>query len=74
MSQTVTITIDGKAITASKSQTILEAALENGIEIPNLCHNKKVSHTAACRLCVVNIEGGRGSIPPVRPLLKMARS
>ncbi len=63
MSQTVTITIDGRDIKATKGTTILEAALENDIEIPNLCHSKKVSHTAACRLCIVNIEGARGGIP-----------
>lgn len=59
----VTIFIDDKPLQAMEGQTILEAALENEIIIPNLCHAKKVSHTAACRLCVVNIEGRRGAVP-----------
>ena len=63
MNDYVTIFIDGKKIKASKNDTILEAALKNEIEIPNLCYNKKVSHTAACRLCVVNIEGRPGAVP-----------
>ena len=63
MNKYVNIYIDGEKIKASKDDTILEAALKNGIEIPNLCYNKKVSHTAACRLCVVNIEGRPGAIP-----------
>lgn len=63
MENHVNITIDGMKIKAVKGETILEAALRNGIEIPNLCYNKKVSHTAACRLCIVNIEGHPGGIP-----------
>jgi formate dehydrogenase alpha subunit len=59
----ITITIDGKKIRAKKGETLLEAALRNDIDIPNLCYNKKVSHTAACRLCIVKIEGRNGGIP-----------
>ncbi len=56
----VRLTIDGQMVTARQGQTILEAALEHGIEIPNLCFNRKVSHTASCRLCIVEI-AGRGT-------------
>jgi len=54
---------EGRTIHAHEGETILEAALRHGIEIPNLCYNKKVTHTAACRLCIVNIEGRPGGIP-----------
>lgn len=60
MSKKVTITIDGKAIEAFQGETVLEAALRNDIQIPNMCYEKNVSHAAACRLCVVQIEGFRG--------------
>lgn len=63
MDETVHIVIDGQTVQAFKRETILEAALRNGIEIPNLCYNKKISHTAACRLCIVSIEGRPGGIP-----------
>ena len=63
MNKNITIYIDGKKICSSKDNTILEAALENGINIPNLCYNKKTSHTAACRLCMVNIEGVPNAVP-----------
>ena len=63
MGEFVTIKIDDKTLEANVAETILEAALRNGIEIPNLCYNKKVSHTASCRLCLVNIEGRPGAIP-----------
>ena len=57
MSKDITLQIDNKQIKGKNGETILEAALNNGIEIPNLCYSKKVSHTAACRLCVVKIDG-----------------
>ncbi len=57
MNNTVTIYIDGKEITAKEGQNLLEVALENGIDIPNLCYNQKISPTASCRLCIVKIHG-----------------
>ena len=53
----INITIDGKALTAEKGQTILEAAIAAGIEIPTLCHNKTVKVYGACGLCVVEADG-----------------
>ena len=35
----VTITINGRELIAKSGQTVLEVALENGIDIPNLCHD-----------------------------------
>jgi bidirectional [NiFe] hydrogenase diaphorase subunit len=56
----VSITIDGKAIKAREGQKLLWVALENGIYIPNLCAIKdKPEPNAACRLCWVEIEGGK---------------
>ena len=52
----VNITIDGKLIEAREGSTILEAALENGIDIPHLCYHKGLSAVAACRLCGVKIK------------------
>jgi len=63
MPEKITIKIDGKEVRARAGETVLEAALRHDIDIPNLCYNKKVSHTAACRLCVVKIEGFRGLVP-----------
>jgi formate dehydrogenase alpha subunit len=53
----VNLTIDGKAISAPRGTTILKAALNAGINIPNLCWLDKVSATGACRLCIVEIAG-----------------
>ncbi|MHC4726196.1 MAG: molybdopterin-dependent oxidoreductase [Planctomycetota bacterium] len=53
----IELTINGKKVRTKKGSTILEAALSNGIKIPNLCYDKRVVPHAACRLCVVEIEG-----------------
>jgi len=53
----VNVTIDGKQITASENQTILQAARANGIAIPTLCYLEGLNEIGACRLCVVEVEG-----------------
>jgi bidirectional [NiFe] hydrogenase diaphorase subunit len=56
--KTVSLTIDGKKVTARQGDKVLWAALDNGIYIPNLCAQREASapHTS-CRLCWVEIEG-----------------
>ena len=55
----IELTINGKKVRTEKGSTILEAALNNGIKIPNLCYDRRVGHYGGCRLCVVEIEGQR---------------
>ncbi|HHU81557.1 MAG TPA: FAD-dependent oxidoreductase [Firmicutes bacterium] len=54
---TVTLTIDGTKVTVKKGTTLLVAAEEAGIKIPNLCHDPRVKPFGACRLCFVEIDG-----------------
>ncbi len=51
------LTINGKQITAEEGNTILEAAMQNGIYIPNLCYDKRLRPYGGCRLCIVEVEG-----------------
>lgn len=53
----ITLTIDGQTIKADKDQSILKAALANGINIPHLCFHKDLKPYGGCKLCVVEIEG-----------------
>ncbi len=46
-------------VNVPKSYTVLDAARENGIDIPTLCHLKDVNEVGACRVCVVEVEGAR---------------
>ena len=56
----ITMTIDGVEVTARPGQTVLEAAIEAGIYIPYLCYHPGMKPFAACRMCVVEVENGRG--------------
>ena len=53
----VNLTIDGRKISVEENTTIMEAARQNGIPIPSLCYLKGINEIAACRVCVVELEG-----------------
>ena len=53
----VTLTINGKKVTASENMTILDAAQMHGIAIPHLCKHPALSTFGGCRLCVVSVKG-----------------
>ncbi len=50
---TITITIDGRQVTAPAGSTILEAATQAGIYIPTLCYDERLKAYGACRMCMV---------------------
>ncbi len=53
----ITLTINGREIVARAEHTILEAATQEGIEIPTLCYMDEINEIGACRVCVVEVEG-----------------
>lgn len=52
-----TIKINNKEVTVQDGTTILAAAASAGFLIPTLCFLKDINEVAACRVCVVEIEG-----------------
>src|ERR1700756_1503050 len=52
--QTVTLTIDGREVTAPGGSTIWQAARAAGIDIPVLCHDERFDPVGVCRMCVVD--------------------
>ena len=52
--------IDGIDAKAKKGTTILEAARQNGIDIPTLCFLKDINEVGDCRMCIVEVEGRKG--------------
>ena len=51
------IFIDGRSIQAGSGQTVLQAALAHGHEIPHFCYHPALSVAGNCRVCVVQVEG-----------------
>src|SRR5258706_15943926 len=52
----VTITVDGKKITAPAGTLLIEACKSVGIEVPSFCYYPGLSLQAACRMCLVEVE------------------
>jgi len=59
----LTLTIDGKPVSAPAGTTVLEAAQDAGIRIPTLCHLEGVYDVGACRLCLVEVAGSNKLLP-----------
>ena len=59
----VNLTIDRQAVSVPEGTTILEAARAAHIDIPTLCYLKGINEIAACRLCMVEIEGFARLVP-----------
>ena len=57
--KTVTLAIDGEEITVAEGTTILEAARAPGKEVPVICYHDATTPNGLCRVCVVDVNGGR---------------
>jgi formate dehydrogenase major subunit len=57
----VTLEIDGKPVTVSRGTSVMRAAVEAGIQVPKLCATDNMEAFGSCRLCLVEIEGRRGT-------------
>ncbi len=57
----ITLEIDGKPVTVRPGTSVLNAATEAGIHIPKLCATASLKPFGSCRLCLVEIEGRRGT-------------
>jgi NADH-quinone oxidoreductase subunit G len=58
-----TIEIDGKTIEVENGKMIIEVADEQGIYIPRFCYHKKLSVAANCRMCLVEVENSKKTVP-----------
>jgi NADH-quinone oxidoreductase subunit G len=54
--ETVNITIDGHALAVEKGKTILQAAIEAGIQVPYYCYHPALEVSGSCRVCIVRVE------------------
>lgn len=59
MANMVNLTINGQSVAAPEGTTIIDAAKQNRISIPNLCYLEGVHQMGACRICVVEVEGAK---------------
>ena len=73
--QTVTLTIDGMNVTVPAGTSVMAAAMHAGTQIPKLCATDSLEPFGSCRLCLVEIEGRRGTpascTTPVAPGIRV---
>ena len=57
----MTLTIDGESVTVPEGTSVMAAAMSRGVKIPKLCASDNLEAFGSCRLCLVEIEGRRGT-------------
>ena len=57
----VTLTIDGETVTVPAGTSLMRAAAEMGTKIPKLCATDSLEPFGSCRMCLVEVEGMRGT-------------
>ncbi len=74
----IQITMDGKEIFPDEGMSILDAARQNHIHIPTLCHHPDLSAWGGCRLCLVEVDGSpklaASCVTPVRDGMEIVTS
>ncbi len=63
--ETVVLTINGKAVEAQPGTLVIDAAEDAGVYIPRFCYHPRMEPVGMCRMCVVDIDTGRG--PALQP-------
>ncbi|MBC7987696.1 MAG: formate dehydrogenase subunit alpha [Sphingomonadaceae bacterium] len=57
----VTLVIDGRAVAVPAGTSVMRAATQIGAQIPKLCATDNMAAFGSCRLCLVEIEGAKGT-------------
>jgi NADH-quinone oxidoreductase subunit G len=61
----VRLTINGREVVARKGDLVIAAAQRVGDYIPRFCYHERMSSVGMCRMCLVDIDTGRG--PALQP-------
>ena len=62
---TVQFTLNGVEVEAAKGELLIEAAERNGVYIPRFCYHPRMNSVGMCRMCIVEVDTGRG--PAIQP-------
>jgi len=66
----VQVTLNGRAIEARKGELVIAAAERHGVYIPRFCYHERMSSVGMCRMCICEIDTGRG--PQLTPTCMVA--
>ncbi|HZQ58220.1 MAG TPA: NADH-quinone oxidoreductase subunit NuoG [Acidimicrobiales bacterium] len=54
------ITVDGREVECDKGELVIAVAERAGVYIPRFCYHPRMRSVGMCRMCLVNVDGGRG--------------
>ena len=57
----VDLVIDGKKVTVPEGTSVMRAARQIDTDIPSLCATDSIKEYGSCRLCLVEVDGIRGT-------------
>jgi formate dehydrogenase major subunit len=73
---TVDVEVDGRAVTVTAGTSVMRAAAEAGVDVPKLCATDRLEPFGSCRVCLVEIEGRKGTpascTTPVEPGMRIS--
>ena len=61
----VRITVNGREVVSTKGELVIAAAQKAGDYIPRFCYHERMKPVGMCRMCLVDIDTGRG--PMLQP-------
>ncbi|MEZ5342913.1 MAG: NADH-quinone oxidoreductase subunit NuoG [Acidimicrobiales bacterium] len=61
----VPFTLNGRELEAEQGELLIDAAERNGVHIPRFCYHSRMTPVGMCRMCLVEVDGGRG--PSLQP-------
>jgi NADH-quinone oxidoreductase subunit G len=61
----VEITVDGETVVAQRGELLIDACERNGAYIPRFCYHPRMQPVGMCRMCLVEVDSGRG--PALQP-------
>ncbi|MDH3705436.1 MAG: NADH-quinone oxidoreductase subunit NuoG [Acidimicrobiia bacterium] len=64
-SEGIAITVDGQPVLARPGELLIDACERNGVYIPRFCHHPRMKPVGMCRMCLVEVDAGRG--PALQP-------
>ncbi len=58
----VPVTLNGEQIYADKGELLIDAAQRHGVHIPRFCYHERLRPVGMCRMCLVEVDSGRGAM------------
>ena len=65
ITEPVTLTVNGEEIVAQKGELLIDACQRGGTYIPRFCYHPRMEPVGMCRMCIVEVDTGRG--PALQP-------